>query len=94
MARTARYTLTTTPQQMDVADDDSIAFRDLTVFPQASGTIVICDDDTTDPTTEGARVTVTTATPLVWDRISGSEDVWLAVASGTLDVDVAETGVS
>jgi hypothetical protein len=94
MARTARYTLTTTPTQLDVAADDNIPQRTLTVVAQEAGTVVVCDDDTTDPTTEGARVILTAGSSITFDKISGGEDVWLAVAAGTLAVDVIETGVA
>ena len=93
MAATARYTLSTTPTQVDVASDDNIAMRALTMIAQAEGTVIVCDDDTTDPTTEGARWPVVAGSWIAFDKISGSEDVWLAVAAGTLDVDVIETGV-
>ena len=91
MPRTARYTLTTTPQQVDVAADDSIAFRDLAVICQEAGNLTICED--VDSYATGARMAVTAGQVVSFDRISGSEDIWLASSDG-IDVDVVETGVA
>lgn len=93
--KTARYTLTTTPAQVDTAGDDVVSGRALTVFPQASGTIVICDGSGTDPTSAGCRVPVSSGVGVSFDKLRGDgEGVWLAVGSGTLAVDVVEIGVS
>jgi len=94
MLKTARYTLTTTPIRIDVTPDDNVFGRSLTVFPQASGTIVICDDVDTAPAVAGCRVPVTAGVGLNFTALTGGESVWVAVAAGTLDVDVVETGVA
>ena len=92
MPQTARYTLTTTPVQVDLADDDNIAFRSLTIFAQAAGTVVLCEDAASAAT--GARWPVTAGSALAIDKISDGEDIWIACESGTLDVDVYEMGVA
>ena len=83
--------LTTTPVQVDVAADDNIAFRDLTISCQTAGTLVICEDVASYAT--GFRVAVAAGDLYPWDRISGSEDVWLASPDG-VEVDILELGVA
>lgn len=86
-----RYTLTTTPVQVDVAADDSIAFRDLAIICQGAGNLTICEDASSYAS--GARMAVTAGQVVSFDRIQGNEDIWLASSDG-LSVDVIETGVA
>ena len=89
--QTARYTLTTTPVQVDVAADDSIAFRDLAIICQGAGNLTFCEDAASYAS--GARMAVTAGQVISFERISGTEDIWLASSDG-LSVDVVETGVA
>jgi allophanate hydrolase subunit 2 len=89
--RTARYTLSTTPQQVDVAADDNVAMRALAVFVQGAGNLTVCEDG--DSYATGARLAVSAGQVISFDRIQGGEDVWLASSDGVA-VDVVETGVA
>ena len=83
--------LTTTPVQVDVAADDSIAFRDLAISCQTAGNLTICEDAASYA--DGFRMAVTAGQVVSFDRISGSEDIWLASSDG-VEVDILETGVA
>lgn len=92
MPRAARYTLTTTPTKVNVAVDDSIAFRSLIAVAQAAGTVVVCDDAASFAT--GARFTLAAGGALTFSNLENGEHIWLAASTGTLAVDVLETGVA
>ena len=92
MPRTQQgITLTTTPVQVDTADDDSIAFRDLTISCQTAGNVTFCEDAESYAT--GARFTVVAGQVFTFSRIQGNEDVWVASSDG-VEIDVYETGVA
>lgn len=94
--RTARLELSTSPERIGAGADDSIAGRTVTVVAQESGTIVVCDSADTDPSAQGCRVPVAVGDSLTFSAMTDlvSDHVYLAVASGTLDVDVVVTGVA
>lgn len=98
--RIHRLTLNQGMTQVDLADDDSIAFRSLLIVAQGDGDIAAGESGTSDCTdseddtwglllpnaTEGDAVPMT--------GIQGNEDVFLATPSGTLEVHIFETGVA